>query len=437
MEDLNHWTIRLPARRGTWRSSIFEPQKKRRLICSDRQFISSAMGRLSTGFLGRHRLSKVKATLAQGPMRKFQLPLSVGGPNLRQRVSVEKECNLRVDDVIPFLHTLHGWINVQWDLPFWMWKSTFISVLTSASVSVIRSSLQRKQRGWIGKHTNRRNVHEVNCHLGFTTANFPLFRIPKNFSEDFLVCVFRSRKCGFNMSVWFPTIIAVRIFWNFRVEFNSKLVCFWWEGTWQGNMRVSSTFLFPDIDVKLVRSEWWSWVRYWKWLYWQVIWNIRGNAWSSMWCELRCKSQLIDVICWITCSGHCVGASMFRRCLTEVQWIGWDVVFFDHFVDASQFFVSPKSRWWVVFWNSILFIKIRNNHMLCQRIVFGEQEYSCTLWRWRAYDLDLGLDMTLRTANSQRWEFQFLRLAKTTLSRPKMSDAQNMEVHKRWTTSVS
>ena len=32
---------------------------------------------------------------------------------LRQRVSVEKEyCNLRVDDVIQFLHTLHGWINV-------------------------------------------------------------------------------------------------------------------------------------------------------------------------------------------------------------------------------------------------------------------------------------------------------------------------------------
>ena len=88
--------------------------------------------------------------------------------------------------------------------------------------------------------------------------------------------------------------------------------------------------------------------------------------------------------------------------------------FFDHFVDPSQFFVSPKSRWWVVFWNSVLFIKIRNNHMLCQRIVFGEQEYLCTFWRWRAYDLDLGLDMILRPANLQRWEFQFLRLAKTT-----------------------
>ena len=65
------------------------------------------------------------------------------------------------------------------------------------------------------------------------------------------------------------------------------------------------------------------------------------------------------------------------------------------------------------FFFETLFCSLRfaNNHMLCQRIVFGEQEYS---WRWRAYDLDLGLDMTLRPANLLRWEFQFLRLAKTT-----------------------
>ena len=119
-------------------------------------------------------------------------------------------------------------------VPIQMWKSTFMSwsfmsVLASASVSMTRSSLQRKQRGWIGKHTNCRNVHEGKslAILGFTTANFPLFRIPKNFSEDFLACVFRSRKCGFSIGALFPTIIVVRIFGNFRVEFNSKLVCCW------------------------------------------------------------------------------------------------------------------------------------------------------------------------------------------------------------------
>ena len=78
-------------------------------------------------------------------------------------------------------------------VPIQMWKSTFMSwsfmsVLTSASISMIRSSLQRKQKGWIGKHRNCRNVHEGNCHLGFTTANFPLFRIPKNFSIFWFVC---------------------------------------------------------------------------------------------------------------------------------------------------------------------------------------------------------------------------------------------------------
>ena len=67
-------------------------------------------------------------------------------------------------------------------VPIQMWKSTFMSwsfmsLLASASVSMIRSLFQRKQRGWIGKHTNCRNVHEGNCHLGFTTANFPLFRM--------------------------------------------------------------------------------------------------------------------------------------------------------------------------------------------------------------------------------------------------------------------
>ena len=113
-------------------AQFFEPQKKCRLICSERQFTSSAMRRLSTGFLGRatSSLSKVKATLGQGPMRKFSCLV---GPwsELCQRVSVEKEyCNLRVEDVSFFafykdesMCAMRSALSV----PIQMWKSTFMS----------------------------------------------------------------------------------------------------------------------------------------------------------------------------------------------------------------------------------------------------------------------------------------------------------------------
>ena len=251
------------ARRGTWRRSISSHRRSVvSCVVSDNSH-PVPWEDCRRDFLGG--LPRVSPKLKR-LLHKVQCESSVAfvgwWSELRQRVSVEKEyCNLRVDDVIQFLHTLHGWINVQWDLPFSLWKSTFMSVLTSASVSMIRSSLQRKQRGWIGKHTNCRNVHEVNCHLGFTTANFPLFSNPKNFSEDFLVCVFRSRRCGFSIGVLFPTIIVVRIFWNFHVEFNWKCVVGEKE---HGKETCVFRQHFCFVMVKLVRSEWWSWVRYWK-----------------------------------------------------------------------------------------------------------------------------------------------------------------------------
>ena len=192
-------------------------------------------------------------------------------------------------------------------------------------------------KDWIGKHTNCRNVHEGKA-LYIWASPLPIFPcsdVQRISQRIFWFCVFRSRTCGFSIGVLFPTIIVVRIFWNFRVKFNSKLVCRWWEGTWQGNMRVSSTFLFRDIDVKLIRSEWWFWVRDWKLLYWQVIWNIRGNAWSLIWCQL-CAS-----LNWLMrfVESHVLVIALvlqaeFDRSSMDRMGCG----FFDHFVDASQFF---------------------------------------------------------------------------------------------------
>ena len=252
MDDLKHWTIRLPARRGTWRSSIFEPLKKRRHICRERQFTSSAMGRLSTGFLGRvtSSLSKVKAALAQGPMRKFSCLC-----RLVVRTSSTCLCWKRI--LYPscwrcpsFFTFFHGWINVCNEIsPFECGSRRSCPSWHLHHDGSFIVSAETKGLDWKTHELPKCSWGESLAILGFTTANFPLFRIPKNFSKDFLVCVFRSRKCGFSIGVLFPTIIVVRIFWNFHVEFNWKLVCRWWEGTWQGNMRVSSTFLFRNGEV--------------------------------------------------------------------------------------------------------------------------------------------------------------------------------------------
>ena len=118
-------------------------------------------------------------------------------------------------------------------VPIQMWKSTFMSwsfmsVLASVSGSMSRSSFQQKQRGWIGKHTNCRNVHEGKA-LPSWASPLPIFPCSEfqRISQRIFWLVFRSRKCGFSIGALFPTIIVVRIFWNFRVEFNSKLVCCW------------------------------------------------------------------------------------------------------------------------------------------------------------------------------------------------------------------
>ena len=199
--------------------------------------------------------------------------------------------------------------------------------------------------------------------IWFHHCQFSLVQKSKNFSEDFLVCVFRSRKCGFSIGVLFPTIIVVRIFWNFHVEFNSKLVCRWWEGTWQGNMRVWSTSLFRDIDVKLfVLNDGLGFV---------IASNCIGRwsgtfvAMHGLWCDANCVASL-NWLMWFV-ESHVLVFALVRPCSGGV-WPKFNgsvgMCFFDHFVDASQYFVSPKFWWWVVFWNSILFIKIRNNHFV-------------------------------------------------------------------------
>ena len=318
-----------------------------------------------------------------------------------------------------FLHLLHWWINVCNEICLFGSNSNVevdvhelvVHVRLGISISFDDSfiaSAETKGLDWKTHELPKCSWGESLAILGFTTANFPLFRNPKNFPEDFLVCVFRSRKCGFSIGALFPTIIVVRIFWNFRVEFNSKLVCCWWEGTWQGNMHVSSTFFFV--------------ISMWSWLvlndgfgfafgsYCIGRWSGTFVAMHGLWCDANCAASLNWLMWFVESHGHFVGASMFRRGLTEVQWFGWDVVFsITLWMPAS--FLSPKSRWWVLFETLFCSLRFANNHMLCQRIVFGEQEYS---WRWRAYDLDLGLDMTLQPANLLRWEFQFLRPARTT-----------------------
>ena len=74
---------------------------------------------------------------------------------------------------------------------------------------------------------------------------FPCSEFQRIFSEDFLACVFRSRTCGFSIGVFVSQRSLLSGFFGISaLSFNSKLVCVVGEkGTWQGNMRVSSTFL--------------------------------------------------------------------------------------------------------------------------------------------------------------------------------------------------
>ena len=211
---------------------------------------------LSTGFLWRHCSLQVAATLAHWPSAKVLLFLSVGGPKFVNVFLLTKNIVTIELAMSQFLHILQGWINMCNEIcPFecgsrrsWVGLSCPSWHLHQFWWLVYRFS-RNKGAGLENTGIAEMFMRGKPCHLGFTTANFPLFRIPKNFSEDFLAGVFRSRTCGFSIGALFPTIIVVRIFWNFHVEFNGKLACCWWEGIWQGNMRVSSTFLFRNGEV--------------------------------------------------------------------------------------------------------------------------------------------------------------------------------------------
>ena len=100
-------------------------------------------------------LFKVKAILAQSPMRKFSCLLSVGGPNF-VNVSLLKKNTVTFASFFT-LCTDESMCAMRCALsvPIQMWKSTFMSwsfmsVLASVSVSMIRSSFQGKLRGGPG-----------------------------------------------------------------------------------------------------------------------------------------------------------------------------------------------------------------------------------------------------------------------------------------------
>ena len=148
-------------------------------------------------------LYKVKATLAHWPSAKVLLLSPVGEPKF-VNVSLLKK------NIVTFVMTMSSTFFTFYTdesmcamrsallVPIQMWKSTFMSwsfmfrfdICISSDDSFIASA---ETKGGVAEMFMRRKL----CHLGFTTANFPLFRFPKNFSKDFLACVFRSRKCGF------------------------------------------------------------------------------------------------------------------------------------------------------------------------------------------------------------------------------------------------
>ena len=128
---------------------------------------------------------------------------------------------------------------------------------------------------------------------------------------------------------------------------------------------------------------------------------------------------------------------MFRRGLTEVQWFGWDVVFSITLWMPASFLFLPNLGDEFFFETLFCSLRFANNHMLCQRIVFGEQEYSCTLWRWRAYDFGSWVGHDFSTPDFATLGISISSSRENHISHTKMSDAQNMEVHKRWTTSAS
>ena len=302
-------------------------------------------------------------------------------------------------------------------VPIQMWKSTFMSwsfmsVLASASVSMIRSSFQRKQRGWIGKHTNCRNVHEGKA-LPSWASPLPIFPCSE-------IQRISRRIFWFVCSDHASAVSALALCFQ-----RSLLLGFF------GISALSSIQSWCVVGEKehgketcMFRQHFFSWYRSEVYLFFDGFgfafgsycigrWSGTFVAMHGLWCDANCAASLNWLMWFVESHGYFVSASTFRRCLTEVQWIGWDVVF-RSLCGCQPVFCLPNLGDEFFFETLFCSLRFANNHMLCQRIVFSEQEYSCTLWRWRAYDLDLGLDMTLRPATLQRWEFQFLRLAKTT-----------------------
>ena len=170
-----------------------------------------------------------------------------------------------------------------------------------------------------------------------------------------------------------------------------------------------------------------------------MIWNIRGNAWSLMWCELLRKSQLID---WCDLLNHmfwslrwCVHVQAF---FDRSSMVRLGCGFFRSLCGCQPVFCLSQILVMSCFLK-LYFCPLRFATTTCRANGLFSANRSTHAHRdgnKRMMILDLGLDMTLRSATLLRWEFQFFSRENHT-SHTKMSDAQNMEVHKRWTTSVS
>ena len=153
---------------------------------------------------------------------------------------------------------------VQWDLPFWMWKSTFMSwsfmsVLTSASVSddSFIASAETKGLDWKTHELSKCSWGELPS--GFHHCHFSLVQNSKEFLRGFsglcvqitqvrflALCFQQSLLLGFS---GISTLSSMES-WRVVKEFGKETCVF------------RQHFCF--VMVKLIRSEWWFWVRYWK-----------------------------------------------------------------------------------------------------------------------------------------------------------------------------
>ena len=144
-------------------------------------------------------------------------------------------------------------------------------------------------------------------------------------------------------------------------------------------------------------------------------WSGTFVTMHGLWCDANLVASL-NWLMWFV-ESHVLVIALVRPCSGGV-WPKFNgsvgMWFFDHFVDASQFLSLPNLGDELFFETLFCPLTFATTTCCANGLFSANTSTHAHCDGDERMILDLGLDMTLRPANLQRWEFQFFCLAKTT-----------------------